>query len=152
MFNQLFTAAGSVIFEMPARRRRLTELMIALQASGQRLSARCERLSGSDHNRRILSHIIGIERWGQRRLRVMLGEPFVQDEYDGYRPTRDTAWDDLRRQFSETRMETIRLIGSIERVQAVEMKVIHNMWGELSARGWLNYLNVHADVEMLKMW
>ncbi|MBL8162574.1 MAG: DinB family protein [Anaerolineae bacterium] len=102
-------------------------------------------------NRRILSHIVGIERWGQRRLSVFLGEPFVDEEYNIHRPPREASWSELRAQFHETRAQTLVLIDRIAAADPRDQRVLHNQWGLLSARGWLNYLNVHARGESLKM-
>jgi len=44
--------------------------------------------------------VIGIERWGQRRLRMLLGEPPVSDEYDSYRPGEDLSMPALRDAFT----------------------------------------------------
>ena len=100
----------------------------------------------------MLSHIIGIERWGQSRLRVFLGEPFTQDEYNGYRPARDVPWDELVGQFSATRSETIALARALdEALIAPDKTVLHNQLGPLSARAWLRYLQTHASREILQV-
>lgn len=125
--------------------------MIALQASGQQIQQRLHHLPDSDWNRRVLSHIISIERWSQRRLRVALGELFVHDEYDGYRPPRDATWDILKSAFFDVRRETVRLVGALERADAAEGRVPHNSYGDLTVRGWLRYVDVHASFESRKM-
>lgn len=151
MWIKVLTFAGSLYFNRWTRRRSLTEMMVALQASGQKLQRRFGGCPDVPRNRQVLSHIVGIERWGQRRLRVALGDPFEMDEYNAYRPARETDWATLQTMFTETRRETIRLIGLIERAGVVDMRVRHNMYGDLTVRGWLKYLLVHADAEALKM-
>jgi hypothetical protein len=126
-------------------------MMVALQASGQKLQGRFGSCSDVPRNRQVLSHIIGIERWGQRRLRVALDDPFEMDEYNAYRPARETDWTTLQTMFAATRRETIRLIGLIERAGVADRRILHNMYGDLTVRGWLKYLLVHADAEAMKM-
>lgn len=121
----------------------------ALDAAGKRLAAQYARLPDGDFNRRVLNHVIGIERWGQRRLKVALGEPFVTEEYDGYRPPRETGWTDLQALFAETRAATVALARQLD--DKADVKILHNGWGELTVRGWLNYLHVHASLESRKM-
>jgi hypothetical protein len=127
------------------------EIKSCLMTSTAELEARFDGKADIDQNRRILSHIIGIERWGQRRLRVFLGEPFVDEEYNSYRPPREMSWSELRTQFRETRTQTLTLIDPIAAADPGGQRVYHNQWGLLSARGWLNYLDVHARGESFKM-
>jgi hypothetical protein len=94
-----------------------------------------------------LSHVVGIERWGQRRLQVALGEPLLMDEYDNYRPARDLDWQGLQAEFQATRRETIALAQRLEQAGAEATRVNHNSFGDLSVRGWLYYLGRHADLE-----
>lgn len=94
-----------------------------------------------------LRHIIGIERWGQRRLQVALGEPFVQDEYDHYQPA---AMDmtTVREEFRTTRQATVTLAQKLAAAGVAEQVTIrHNQFGPITIRGWLNYLNTHANFE-----
>ena len=142
---------GRLALERPARKQSLVALADQLAASGQTIAARVAALPDSDHNRRLLSHIIGIECWGRSRLSVLLGEPFVRDEYDGYRPARDTAWPELQTRFQETRAQTVALVRQLEAAGERGDRVLHNQWGELNLRGWLRYLDVHADLESRKM-
>ncbi|MCA9909367.1 MAG: hypothetical protein KC519_12010 [Anaerolineae bacterium] len=151
MWKQVLTFVGNLYFNRWTRGRSLTEMMVALQASSQKLQRRFDGCSDVPRNRQVLSHIVGIERWGQRRLRVALGDPFEMDEYDSYRPARETDWATLQTMFAETRRETVRLIGLIERAGVADVRVRHNMYGELTVRGWLKYLLVHADAEAMKM-
>ncbi len=142
---------GRLALERPARKQSLTELADQLAISGRTIAARTAALPDIPHNRRLLSHIIGIERWGHSRLRVLLGEPFVRDEYDRYRPSRETSWLELQAHFQETRAQTVALVRQIEAAGEHGGRVLHNQWGELNLRGWLRYLNVHADLESRKM-
>jgi len=147
----ILTFASDIFLNRWTRGRSLTEMMVALQAAGQNLQRKFERLPDAPYNRRVLSHIVGIERWGQRRLRVALGDSFALDEYDGYRPTRETDFAMLRQMFAETRRETIRLIGLLDRAGVGDVRVQHNKYGDLTVRGWLRYLLMHANLEALKL-
>ncbi|MCC6614319.1 MAG: DinB family protein [Anaerolineae bacterium] len=147
----MLTFASDVFLNRWTRGRSLTEMMVALQAAGQNLQRKFERYPDARYNRRVLSHIVGIERWGQRRLRVALGDPFELDEYDGYRPSRETDVTALRQMFAETRRETIRLIGLLDRAKVGDARIKHNKYGDLTVRGWLRYLLLHANLEAYKL-
>jgi len=74
----------------------------------------------------------------------------LQDEYDGYRPAPGLDWPGLQAEFQSTRRETLALARQLEQAGA-EARVHHNEMGELSARGWLYYLNMHADMECKRL-
>lgn len=142
---------GQRVFERGAGKA-LTNAPEQLEAVGQKIAARASAVPDSDLNRRVLNHIIGIERWGQRRLRVALGEPFIQDEYNSYRPAREATWDALKTQFKATRAETVALARSLAAQPVAQSKRIrHNDYGDLSVGAWLNYLRTHADLESRKL-
>ncbi len=143
--------AADFILERPFRDKDFSQLAGKLTLSGQVLEDRIRRAQETERNRRILSHIIGIERWGQSRLRVFLGEPLTLDEYDGYRPPQDATWDELAQAFQATRARTIALIQELAaRDPGPDTRVPHNQFGPLTARGWLRYLDFHADAESKK--
>ena len=100
----------------------------------------------------MLRHIAGIERWGQSRLRVFVGAPFVRDEYDGYQPGTTLSLDEQRAFFRTTRQETIALAQTLAAAKIADTAtVVHNDLGPLTARGWLCYLEMHARFEMKKL-
>lgn len=142
---------GHVALERPGKRKDYEEWAQALQVSGQKIQSKLAMLPASAENRRILRHIIGIERWGQSRLRVLLGYPLVIDEYDGYRPPRDMPWEELRDEFAATRGETIDLARRLAWSPVTFDTVPHNDVGPLTARGWLAYLDGHAKRESRKL-
>lgn len=143
---------AGLLLEKPTRGKSYTELSQQLEETGQRIEARLSGKRYSEFNHRVLTHIIGIERWGQSRLRVFLGNPFVQDEYNGYRPARDVPWDELVGQFTTTRSETVALACSLNDASvAPDAKVLHNQYGPLSARAWLRYLETHASREIMQV-
>lgn len=136
------------LLERPVQGRRYAELADELAVAGERLNVRLDRSGQGEAARRALRHIVGIERWGQRRLRVALGEPFVRDEHHPYKPPRDAGWDELCAAFHATRTETVDLARALSiSPPAPEWRVEHNGLGPLSARGWLRYLQTHAELE-----
>jgi hypothetical protein len=156
MFNDikesLFHLGALVAVERPVRKAPLPVLSDRLLTSGNKIVARLSATCDTTENRRLLGHVTGIERWGQRRLRVALGEVFIYDEYDGYRPPQEESWENLIAEFKTTRQETLRLVDEIEKAAAAESLTIdHNQFGPLSVRGWLHYLDMHASGEIQKM-
>jgi hypothetical protein len=142
---------GQTVFERGAGKG-LADFPARLETGGTKILARVDDVDDSDFNRRVLNHIIGIERWGQRRLKVALGEPFLQDEYNGYRPARETSWEALKTQFAQTRAETVALARTLAaQPGAISTRIRHNDYGDLSVGGWLNYLRNHAELESHKL-
>lgn len=138
---------GKLMHEFPVRNASFQDLIGKLEHSKTVIMDRAQKAGDSEQNRRVLSHIIGIERWGQSRLRVFLGEPLVMDEYNGYRPSRETSWPTLLQGFADTRAETIRLAQQLATQQPVVATVPHNQFGETSVKGWLQCLLFHASRE-----
>ncbi len=132
-------------FERSARGATYTELTQRLTDSQSDLATRLRQAGDTPRNRKQACHLIGIERWGQRRLRVALGEPFVRDEYDAYCPDSNLGMTALTQAFIETRAETVTLASALEQKQIpLTKQVVHNDAGELSVGAWLGYLNSHA--------
>lgn len=139
--------AGRAFIERTAGKCSLSELAARLEESGRQIEQRFAAAGDTPASREKLHHTVGIERWGQSRLRVALGEELHLDEYDGYRPAPDQGWAELLALFQRTRQETVGLAHQLEQAGAERALVSHNDWGDLSARGWLFYLNLHADLE-----
>jgi hypothetical protein len=136
------------LVERQAKGHSLEDLAEALERSGSTLNARFGRAADTPRNREALNHIVGIERWGQRRLRVPLGEPLLMDSYRGYRLPEGTSMDNLVQAFADTRRDTVNLareLGSAGLKPSA--KVRHNDLGELSLGAWLAYLDGHAKRE-----
>jgi hypothetical protein len=150
--DSFFGLAVAFFFERPARNHTLEELAAKLEQSGTQVATRFASAPETSANRKQMRHIVGIERWGQRRLRVALGEPPLSDEYDDYQPATDSRWEDLRTLFATTRQETVALARKLASngVDGAD-KVAHNQFGALSLRGWLHYLNVHANLESKRL-
>ena len=134
--------------EMHARGKDLRELADELEASGRTMQERIEGKTDTPGNREAVAHWVGIERWGQRRLKVPLGEPFVEDEHHPYRPDKDIGLDGLRSEFAETRRETVQLARRLDEADVdPDTTVPHNDLGDMSVRGWLAYLIQHPEQE-----
>lgn len=112
--------------------------------------ARIRSAGRNDENHKVITHIIGIEKWGQQRLRCALGEPWVQEEYNRYRPALSTPWDDLAPLFEQTRAETLAITRQIDPSRAKQM-ILHNAHGEISVNAWIHYLNLHANIESRRL-
>ena len=140
------------LLEHQAKNRSLEELAAALERSGTEVKKRLEAAPDTPRNREVANHIVGIERWGQRRLRTALGEPLTSDPYHGYRLPEDASLDDLKNAYAKTRWATLELISELKTQRVdVARKVRHNDLGELSVRGWLVYLDGHAKRESTRL-
>ena len=138
----------NLILERQGRKWTMSAWGEKLAASGESISHRLNKYSDSQRNRQVLSHIIGIEQWGQSRLRVGLGEPYQEDEYDNYRPSKNRSWEQLKAEFRMARKKTVALAEALDDNQVDQfMTVNHNQYGPLTLGGWLRYLNMHANLE-----
>ncbi|MGL4610886.1 MAG: DinB family protein [Trueperaceae bacterium] len=150
--DRIFQIIVGLFIEGPAKRQGLKKLTENLQTSGDKVQSRLEKVGSSDKNvigdknRAQLRHIIAIERWGQRRIKVALGEPFLQDENHAYKPDVTTTWAELKELFRTTRAETLELTNKLQTKDATQT-VLHNQFGSLSVLGWLRYLDTHAKNE-----
>jgi hypothetical protein len=139
--------AGFMI-ERPARNAGAQRLIAALEASLATLTPRYAAAADPVRAAATLTHLIGIERWGQQRLRVALGEAtFVRDGHRDYLPPDDLAYPALRDLLPVVRGETIRLARAIATRNVGETRVEHNSLGPITAAGWLHYLRLHGDLE-----
>ncbi len=140
------------ILERQARGRSLQEFMTSLERSGEEVAKRLGNAPDTPHNREVANHIVGIERWGQRRLRVALGEPPVMDGYRSYRLPEGVDLGVLRDAFADTRRDTVELARELSFADPKTLtKVRHNDLGELSIGGWLAYLEGHAKRESTRI-
>lgn len=137
--------------ERPFRNLNAEQMAERLELNGRTLERTFASAGDSEHNRRLLSHITGIERWSQSRLRVPLGEPLLMDEYDGYRPAAEASWAELQDAFHSTRQQTVTLAGQLGPAVTGGVKVPHNQFGSLTMRSWLRYLDMHANLEAKKL-
>lgn len=148
-------AIGSVlrrVVERQARGRGWSDLAQSLAESGDDLATRMHDAPDTPHNREVVQHVVGIERWGQRRLRVALGERFVLDGHRPFRLPDDTSMRELSEAFTRTRADTVALTRELEANGAdKELQVRHNDLGELTLGAWLAYLDGHARRESRRL-
>jgi hypothetical protein len=137
----------NLMVERPGRKLPLAGWAQKLAESGEAINKRVATAQ-TPQGAATLRHITGIERWGQRRLQVALGEPFVLDEYDGYQPAADADLATLREAFRTTRQATVELAQKLAAAGVSdEVKIRHNQFGPVTVRGWLSYLTTHANFE-----
>ncbi len=148
--NYLFKFAAKLMFENPARNKSFAELRQKLEVSGAEILERCVNAGDSISNRKVLAHIVAIERWGANRLSVLLGDkPLELDSSRAYAP--DSAnWAELQNTLKQTRVATVNLTARLEASNTVAT-VAHNQFGEVSGRGWVQYLTSHAHLESRKI-
>lgn len=148
--NYLFKFAAKLMLENPARNKSFAELRQKLEVSGTEILERCQQKGDSASNRKTLAHIIAIERWGANRLIVLLGDkPLELDSSRAYAP--DSAnWAELREIFKQTRAASVNLTARLEASNLVKT-VPHNQFGEVSGRGWVQYLTSHGHLESRKI-
>ena len=148
--HYLFKFAATLMFENPARNKSFAELRQKLEVSSAEILERCAKMSDSANNRKVLTHIIAIERWGANRLAVLLRDkPLELDSSRAYAP--DSAnWAELQEIFKQTRAATVNLTARLAASNSVAT-VAHNQFGEVSGRGWVQYLTSHAHLESRKI-
>jgi hypothetical protein len=135
-------------FERQARRSSLAELADRLEADGRTLAQRFAAQADGDEVREALRHVVGIERWGQRRLRVALGDPPEPEGHRPFRPPEDAGLDALRVAFATTRADTVALARALDRARPdPDLRIAHDDLGPLGVGAWLAYLDGHATME-----
>lgn len=135
--------------ERRARGRSLDEAVHALEEAGARIDAHLAGKTDTPANREAVAHCVGIERWGQSRLRVGLGDPLTMDGHHGYRPDPVIGIEALRRAMAETRAATVALARELAGAGVDPATTVrHNDLGDLSLAGWLAYLEQHASREI----
>jgi hypothetical protein len=141
-----------LFIENPAQKQSFAQLTLKLEQSQTLIADRITAASSQnlEKHRATIRHIIGIERWGTERLKVALGKPFKRDGQKDYHPNPNSDFSALLEDFNSTRLETLRVAKLVEQ-QNPNAKVEHNGFGELSMKGWLEYLNVHAAIESRKL-
>jgi hypothetical protein len=134
--------------ERYARGRSIEQLAADLEHSGREMDARIAALPDTSGTRDALAHWIGIERWGQRRLRVALGEPLLRDVHHPYKPDPADGIEALRQAFTTARAETVDLAHTLHAAGVDPSAIVrHNDLGDVSVTGWLAYLLQHPEQE-----
>lgn len=138
--------------ERPARKATWEQQIADLEAGGTALQTRLAAAPDLPRNREVLRHIVGIERWGQSRLRSALGAPLIMDEYDGHRPDAAQDWEALKAGFAATRAGTLALARELQAAGIDRARSIpHNQMGSITVGGWLQYLKFHARLEGMRI-
>ncbi|CAN5777131.1 hypothetical protein BH10CHL1_BH10CHL1_34990 [soil metagenome] len=146
--NWAIYKVSALLWERPARKATFAELITKLEQSGQAIMTQASTAADTPANRELLRHISGIERWGQRRLRVFLGKAFIQDEYETYQPAANLNLPQQREFFQKTRQATVELARQLATAKLSETATVrHNFFGPMSVRAWLTYLAGHANRE-----
>lgn len=144
-------AAACVFIEQPGRSKSLAEWKASLAANAATIDQRAATAKDAVQASKVLRHIAGIERWGQRRLQILLGAPSTRDEYDDYRPGANLTLAEQREFFRQTRADTLVLVDQLQAAGVGDGATApHNDFGALTARGWLRYLDIHANLESKK--
>ncbi len=138
--------------EQRAKNRSWDDLTRKLESAAGIVLPRFDSVSNSPRNLEAAKHVIGIERWAQRRLQIALGEPPVMDEYDAYRPDDLNDMQALKAAFADTRRDTVAIIQQLRAAGVpLDTTTPHNELGPLTIRGWVLYLTDHAWRETLIM-
>ncbi|MBU6348887.1 MAG: DinB family protein [Chloroflexi bacterium] len=150
--ERVFKTVAEWVVERPGRSKSYDEWKQQLNVSGAAIEARASQSNSPDRARSVLRHLTGIERWGQRRLQILLGAAPIQDNYDGYQPDADLDLAGQLAAFAQTRAATLKLVDQLKEAGVSDtLKADHNDYGQLSARGWLRYLDLHASLESKKI-
>ncbi|MFN8444607.1 MAG: hypothetical protein U0175_27730 [Caldilineaceae bacterium] len=150
--EQVQGIVAALFVERPGAKRSLAEWSDQLAADGRTIDNHVAAAKDAIKAQTVLRHMTGIERWGQQRLRVFLGQPLIVDEYDGYRTATNLSTEEQRVEFRKTRAETVEIVRKIAALKPdLTNKVLHNSFGPLTARGWLRYLDMHANLESKKI-
>ncbi|MEM9774012.1 MAG: hypothetical protein AAF902_05495 [Chloroflexota bacterium] len=147
----IIQTVAPMVFDWLGKGTSVPDAAAELEASGKRNMQQLMEKMPTEHNYRKLNHLIGIERWGHRRIKTALGETAVIEEYDSYRPAFGLSWNELQDIYQVTRDETLNLANAIEEKDASDIRVMHNEFGKITAKEWLIYLKLHANAEIWKM-
>ena len=154
--NLIAPIAAKFFFERPANKRSVAELREKLEGSAKEIKTRIDAFDAtgesSEKAMKKLRHIIAIERWGQERMLLFFADSYdesaVTDENYAYEPAKDLSWEGLVEGFGEARAKTIEIARVLETGTGIKQdKIPQNDFGPLSAKGWLQYLNIHASFE-----
>jgi hypothetical protein len=138
--------------EQQAVNTTLETLSHKMEESAVIVAHKLDSAADTPANRDIANHIIGMERWGQRRLDTLFRHEQLSDEYDNYRPGPLYSMGDLRKEFQATRALTMaRLLKVSQHPELERCSIPHNMLGPMSVKGWFYYLDTHAAREVKKI-
>lgn len=144
----LMPVARWLIVERPARGKSIAILQREMESAAEGVAENISNGADTPENRAQAGHIIGIEGWAQQRLRVALGEPQRDEEYDGYRPEPELDMLALRDRFLDVRHNSLVLASELQDEGVTPQQTVeHNDFGPVSVGGWLQYITGHASFE-----
>lgn len=150
--NRVMSLLGRLLLNRPARTLSYAQFQEFFEENQQTVLNNFRKANPKeDKNHRLITHIIGIERWSQTHLREFLGDSPGEHEYDSYRPAQDTTWEALPDLFIETRQQTATLIQQLSTNNPQNRRIPHNAYGDLTPQGWLRYMAFHALLESKKL-
>lgn len=150
LLERMLPYGKGLLLERPARGKTPAQFRADLEKHTPKILQRMAKAPQSPRNHSVITHIIGIEKWCQRRIQVVLGEPFVEEEYPVYRPAKATPWAELIPLFEATRRETITLVNQLTPIM-LKQRVLHNGYGNLTIGAWLRYVDMHSALESRKL-
>ncbi len=139
---------GWLVFQLPVSRTSLDQLIGELKRNQGVVAERISQWHPTRANHGWATHIIGIEVWCQHKAQGLIDGTDYNEEYDSLRPAPDVPYETLKPLFEQTRDQTLALAEQLKKV-AGDKTVAHNQWGDLNAKGWLNYANKHAGISSL---
>lgn len=149
--SNLLQFIAGLVFERPVRRLTTDQIRQRLTTGGDTVVTAMRATRDTDAHQRVATHIIGIERWGQARIRELLTGTHIVEEYDHYRPA-NASMAQLAETMVHTRAETLALLDQLSTAGiTLTQQVPHNMFGQMTLAGWLQYLNAHATLESRKL-
>lgn len=138
-------------FVRPVRHISTAQMRTRLQTGGDVIAHTMMQAADTHAHQRVATHIIGIERWSQARLRDILTATPHTEEYDHYRPA-DAPMPQLAEIMRATRADTLALYAQLVDAGVVATQTArHNTFGDMSMLGWLQYLYLHGDLERRKL-
>ncbi|MEM9950432.1 MAG: hypothetical protein AAF846_02435 [Chloroflexota bacterium] len=145
MANPLFRLAMWLTFERWAKRNSYQHIKTQIETEAKIIHTSIQSATQNKVNHQTTTHIIGMERWIQSRIKVALGSPYIQEEYDNYRPPQNASWEQLEQEFIATRELSCELCDQLiaENIDK-SLKVNHNQFGNITIGAWLEYLNFHS--------
>lgn len=147
----LLHTVAHLVFERPAQSLTSAHMQQRLTTGGDAVVAAMRHTSDTPAHQAIATHIIGIERWGQARLRDALTHTSTVEAYDHYRPA-SAPMAQLAALMHATRADTCALAVQLaDPANNAAHTAQHNTFGALSIAGWLQYLHRHSIMESRKL-
>lgn len=149
--STLLHVVTALVFERPVRGLDADSMRNRLIQSGDAMVSAIRTAGDITANQDTATHIIGIERWGQARLRDALNGSYTSEEYDGYRPA-SAPITQLADLMQTTRAETVAVLAQLVSAGIpLTTTIPHNTFGDMTVAGWLQYIQGHGAIESRKL-